>query len=241
MSQFDPGIIDPEETSGSALAASLMQWRDALHSDHMGSSPPAYAVGGMRWLDSATTGYLFEKRYTGSAWVTTGRVKLADNSYVPYFGTAPIDFGDMKKSQNLAGLQDKAQARSNLGLGSAAEHSVDDFAPKTDLDLLPGIAKAWVHFTGVGTVAVRRSHNVSSIVDNGVGIYRINFLKPMADEFSCVQYTTSNSGNNGSAADFVAAMSADYVEVRSYRNNGQSGQYVDVVFGMVTVHGDLAP
>lgn len=37
------------------------------------------------------------------------------------------------------------------------------------------LAKAWVNFNGTGTVAIRDSYNVSSITDDGVGQYRINF------------------------------------------------------------------
>jgi hypothetical protein len=41
--------------------------------------------------------------------------------------------------------------------------------------------KAWVNFNGTGTVAIRASLNVSSITDNGVGIYTVNFTTAMAD------------------------------------------------------------
>jgi hypothetical protein len=37
------------------------------------------------------------------------------------------------------------------------------------------LAKAWVNFNGTGTVAIRDSYNVSSITDNGVGDYTINY------------------------------------------------------------------
>ena len=35
--------------------------------------------------------------------------------------------------------------------------------------------RAWVNFNGIGTVAIRASGNVSSITDNAVGAYQINF------------------------------------------------------------------
>lgn len=44
-----------------------------------------------------------------------------------------------------------------------------------------GIAKAWVNFNGTGTVAIRASYNVSSITDNGVGDYTVNFTTAMPD------------------------------------------------------------
>jgi hypothetical protein len=43
------------------------------------------------------------------------------------------------------------------------------------------ICRAWVNFNGTGTVAIRASGNVSSITDNGTGIYTINFTTAMPD------------------------------------------------------------
>jgi hypothetical protein len=44
-----------------------------------------------------------------------------------------------------------------------------------------GLCKAWVNFNGIGTVAIRASYNVSSITDNGVGLYTVNFTAALAD------------------------------------------------------------
>lgn len=44
-----------------------------------------------------------------------------------------------------------------------------------------GLAKAWVNFNGTGTVAIRASFNVSSITDNGVGDYTVNFTTALVD------------------------------------------------------------
>ena len=42
-------------------------------------------------------------------------------------------------------------------------------------------AKAWVSFNGTGTPAIRGSFNVSSITDNNVGDYTVNFTTVMPD------------------------------------------------------------
>jgi hypothetical protein len=44
-----------------------------------------------------------------------------------------------------------------------------------------GLGKCWVNFNGTGTVAIRDSHNVSSITDNDVGQYTVNFSNNMAN------------------------------------------------------------
>lgn len=61
-------------------------------------------------------------------------------------------------------------------------------------------AKAWVNFNGTGTVAIRASGNVSSITDNGVGDYTVNFTTAMVDaNYSFGQATNQNllSNSNG--------------------------------------------
>jgi hypothetical protein len=47
--------------------------------------------------------------------------------------------------------------------------------------LYSGAATAWVNFDGTGTVAIRDSYNVSSITDNGVGDYTVNFQTALAN------------------------------------------------------------
>lgn len=54
--------------------------------------------------------------------------------------------------------------------------------------------RAWVNFNGTGTVAIRAAFNVSSITDNNVGDYTVNFATAMLDaNYSAVG---SNNGDN---------------------------------------------
>lgn len=57
----------------------------------------------------------------------------------------------------------------------------DNFSPGTITTLQSGMADAWVNFNGTGTVSIRSSYNVSSITDNGVGDYTVNFSTAFAD------------------------------------------------------------
>ena len=59
-------------------------------------------------------------------------------------------------------------------------------------------AKAWVNFNGTGTVAIRDSFNVSSITDNSVGQYDINFASAMTD----TNFSSASSADNGSTYNF---------------------------------------
>jgi hypothetical protein len=46
--------------------------------------------------------------------------------------------------------------------------------------------RAWVNFNGTGTLAIRDSANVSSVTDNGIGDYTVNFSTSMPDANYCV-------------------------------------------------------
>ena len=59
-------------------------------------------------------------------------------------------------------------------------------------------ARAWVNFNGTGTPAIRGSGNVTSITDNGVGDYTINFTTAMPDaNYSTVGLSSTKSGVEG--------------------------------------------
>jgi len=61
------------------------------------------------------------------------------------------------------------------------------------------MCRAWVNFNGTGTVAIRASGNVSSITDNGVGDYTVNFTTAMPDANYAWSYASQylNSGAVG--------------------------------------------
>lgn len=57
--------------------------------------------------------------------------------------------------------------------------------------------RAWVNFNGTGSpITIYGSGNVSSITDNGVGEYTVNFTTSMPDANYCGQYTASDSLNS---------------------------------------------
>ena len=57
------------------------------------------------------------------------------------------------------------------------------------------LCRAWVNFNGTGTVAIRASFNVSSITDNGTGVYTVNFTNAMPDiNYSVVGGVNTQAG-----------------------------------------------
>jgi hypothetical protein len=57
--------------------------------------------------------------------------------------------------------------------------------------------RAWVNFNGTGTVAIRASGNVSSITDNGTGLYTVNFTTAMPDANYSSNVTGSSISTDG--------------------------------------------
>jgi hypothetical protein len=62
----------------------------------------------------------------------------------------------------------------------------------TPAQIEQGRAKAWINFNGTGTIAIRNSHNVSSITDNGVGDYTISFSNAMPNVNYCATGTCTH-------------------------------------------------
>ena len=89
------------------------------------------------------------------------------------------------------------------------------------------LAKAWVNFNGAfGTSpfteangGIRSSFNVSSVTDDGVGRYTINFTIPFSDGNYCV--TTGLYGTNISSDMFLdlRVLATTYVQVFSFASN----------------------
>ena len=88
--------------------------------------------------------------------------------------------------------------------------------------------RAWVNFNGTGTVAIRASGNVSSITDNGVGNYTVNFTTAMPD----ANYSVATSSRQD------ADPSENAYDLRVGRVGPFSTTGVKVVHGyIVNVHG----
>ena len=82
--------------------------------------------------------------------------------------------------------------------------------------------RAWVNFNGTGTVAIRASGNVSSITDNGVGDYTINFATDLEDANYILWGATNEAGEteggsinikSGGSASAPTLMTASAVRV----------------------------
>lgn len=66
--------------------------------------------------------------------------------------------------------------------------------------------RAWVNFNGTGTVAIRASGNVSSITDNGVGDYTVNFIIAMPDTNYAIAGAATLAAGSGSGSACILSL-----------------------------------
>lgn len=72
------------------------------------------------------------------------------------------------------------------------------------------IASAWVKFNGVGTVTIADSFNVSSVTDNGVGDYTVNYASSIS--VNAAVLTSSGQPLNTT---FPSTADATQIQIRS--------------------------
>lgn len=148
----------------------------------------------------------------GAAYIVTSSPTGAWSAYTLhdiayYTGAGWINFTPTSDAGWLAYVQDEDIYYRFVGTAWAAESATTSMAGTVRLadqtameaetagrgvtaDVLkhhPGIPKAWIVFNGTGTPAIIASYNVSSITDNGVGDYTINFTTAFAStNYACI-------------------------------------------------------
>ena len=92
--------------------------------------------------------------------------------------------------------------------------------------------RAWVNFVGTGTVSINASGNVSSITDNAVGNYTVNFTTAMPDDDYSVNGSTSSAVNNNV---FIAGATV-LPTTSAYRFNTRASTNVNLDMPIVNVN-----
>jgi hypothetical protein len=126
----------------------------------------------------------------------------------------------------------------------------DNVAPSaggTAKSLVRGVASAWANLNGTGTIALRDSQNVSSVVDEGTGDYRHNLINNMSNTNYCVTACGSfvDGTDNGTGVLISHHRPAGGLAVGSWRmistyDGNTPGGYYDMGQVASTVMGDLA-
>jgi hypothetical protein len=89
-------------------------------------------------------------------------------------------------------------------------------SPTASLNAQKRMAKAWVNFNGTGVINIRDSFNISSITDNGVGNYTINFNTPFADTNYCVSVFARDIDNDSYVSNLAAIKAGSSKTINSF-------------------------
>jgi len=101
-----------------------------------------------------------------------------------------------------------------------------------------GLAKAWIDVTGVSTVTINDSLNISSVSDNGTGDYSIFYNNDMASvnhvTIADVNFTVGGDAQNTRITSIAAA------SVRTLTTNTANADVADARKLLQASHGDLS-
>ena len=87
------------------------------------------------------------------------------------------------------------------------------------------MAKAWVNFNGMNTVAINSSYNISSITDTAVGEYKAHFTTAMSNTNYCtaigvsVTSSTSNWATLGTFNNYSEVKNTAYARLITSKND----------------------
>lgn len=162
----------------------------AVQSNNSGSTAPTGTVAYQLWYDT-TTNTLKMRNAANSDWII-----LLDNSG----GAVVATQAEAEAGTNNTKLITPLGVRNALrATGSAPVYA----------------CRAWVNFNGVGTVTIRASGNVSSITDNGVGLYTVNFTTALQD----VNYATAQSHASTAGSVVLTTYATTSLAVETYNNS----------------------
>jgi hypothetical protein len=156
--------------------------------DFRPNADATYSLGSiaLRWVNVFLQALKLKSgTFTGTLQTTT---LTADKTY-----TLPDTTGTLALTSDLvAAASDTVAGKIEIAVQSEMEA-----ASSTTLAVTPGrlgnhprVAKAWVNFTGTGTVTINASSGVTSVVDNGTGDYTVNWSTAFSTAHYCVQVTS---------------------------------------------------
>jgi hypothetical protein len=159
---------------------------------------------------------------------------VATNGWHPYDGEFDVLYANLV-SPAITGTPTAPTATAGTNTTQLATTAMVHSAITNDLHVTgtaPMYAcRAWVNFDGTGTVAIRASGNVSSITDNGVGDYAINFITAMPDANYAV---TANRNGLANAHDINIGATMSTTSVEITMSIDQSSQYAASDYSIIT-------
>lgn len=192
------GKVLGRDTSGSGVVQELPLQFDAAGNAALGGPPSSWAgsykvyetSAGFFGSDGSNYLFLGSNCYAGS-----GGFKYKNSAAVTLFEAGIDGYKWRVASSGSAGSSISFVQSMALGLNGQQKTLTADGGALMDAYA----CRAFVNFNGTGAVAIRAGGNVSSITDNGVGDYTINFTTAMPHANYCAVMSCGddNAGNSG--------------------------------------------
>lgn len=178
---------------------------------------------------------------SGGPITTSGTITLAGTLAVANGGTGGTTQATAQAGLGLGSMATQASSSVSITGGSVAATTLTGNIASARLATALNasgsapyyVCRAWVNFNGSGTVSITASGNVTSITDNGVGDYTVNFTTAMPDANYAVSGTlgTGSTAADGSAwsvkMNQLATTLAASCRIRTTYNSGGTATYFD--------------
>lgn len=130
------------------------------------------------------------------------------------------------------------------GRATAGNVTITSEGGAATMQLQQGVAKAWVNFNGSGTIASRDSVNISSLDDDGTGIFGTNFTS----SFGSVNYAQAAISGNEASSSATSIQVRGYAQttttsasaINTFYSTSSTTASTDQTHNAVLYHGDLA-
>ena len=156
---------------------------------------------------------------------TSTESRIKNISYLPIMWVSPPNSSSLVVDSTLMSIATDTEAQAGIRNDVVLTPYELRKALNADGNAPVFACRAWVNFKGTGTVAIRASGNVSSVTDDGTGLWTINFTTPMPD----VNYTGHASSTNTTTQYYFTGVypcSVSQVKISSWYNSFEDADYV---------------
>ena len=191
----------------------------AIVSNNSSATSPVVTYANMMWYDTAAT-ILYMRNEDNDAWIRLGTLDQTADTFA-----AAVALASQAEAETGT---DNTKVMTPLRLRNAlnATGTAPTYA-----------CRAWVNFQGTGTVTIRSSGNVSSVTDNGIGDYTVNYTTALPTSSPTVVTAPSYAIGEGQASNnlILTTVTSTTVRLQSAWSNFASGGNKDVDICCVAV------
>jgi hypothetical protein len=222
LSAVQYGLITPTNTSLRALAAMIGDSAVTTSKVQDGAVTPAkLSIGGPSWDASSNltaSGNITATKSAGTATISASQTDTSGATFAAFSiikASGPTLQGIVNTTSGFFGTTNNFPMALRINntdrFNIATDGSFSAVIPSGSTLYPAFMCRAWVNFNGTGVVAIRASGNVTSITDNGVGDYTVNFTTALPDaNYAAVVTPGAGGGAYGARVSVTATSSVRF-------------------------------